>query len=178
MFDIRALAHFNFRQFSRYRNCNPVCRQALSTTVLIVLKIDLNNLFYVKDFCTPPVSLFYFCQIFMWFVLFSLSWSALWNSWACFVLYMHRKKGGGIMAAESVECVTPAQKVVDSIPTPYWLGQCRYNVIGWDWSHCLLALSLRQLINLSGIDLGIRTRDSLVADEDVKKPSKQNNHRH
>ena len=61
-------------------------------------------------------------------------------------------------------------------PTPYRLGRGQYNVTGWDRSHGLRALSrMWQLVKLSNVSLGIRLRYSLVADEDVKKPTNQQN---
>ena len=60
-------------------------------------------------------------------------------------------------------------------PAPFWLGRCRYNVTSRDRSHGLPALShVWHHIKLSDVSLGTRPRYSLVVDEDVKKPSKQN----
>ena len=51
----------------------------------------------------------------------------------------------GSAVAQSVECATPVEEVVDSIPAvppaPHWLGRCQYNVSGCDRSHGLPALS-------------------------------------
>ena len=60
-------------------------------------------------------------------------------------------------------------------PTPYWLGRCQYNVTGWDRGHGLPTLSRvwQHVKKLSDVSLGTRPRYSLVADEDVKKPTKQ-----
>ena len=36
--------------------------------------------------------------------------------------------GGAV--AQSVERSTPGEEVPGSIPAPYWLGRCQYNVTG------------------------------------------------
>ena len=64
-------------------------------------------------------------------------------------------------------------------PAPYRLGRCQYNVTGRDRSHGLRALSLVwQHIKLSDVCLATRPRYSLVADQDVKKPTNQPNKSH
>ena len=64
------------------------------------------------------------------------------------------------------------QKVLDLIPTPapYWLGQCQYKVTGLDRSHGLPAVSLCG--NMQNCQMSVLRLfgDSLVADEEVKKP--------
>ena len=60
-------------------------------------------------------------------------------------------------------------------PAPYWLGRCQYNVTGRDKSHGLPALSrMWQHVKLSDVSLGTCPRYSLVVDENVEKPNKQN----
>ena len=65
---------------------------------------------------------------------------------------------------------------LENEPAPYWLGRYQYNVTGWDKSHGLPALSrVWQHIKLSDFSLGTRPRDSLVVDEDIKKPNQPTN---
>ena len=81
------------------------------------------------------------------------------NLYVClFVVFFLLSIGGAV--AQWVECVTPGEEVLGSIPAPapYWLIRCQYNV------------TVREL---SGVSLGTRLRYSLVSDADVKKPTKE-----
>ena len=79
-----------------------------------------------------------------------------------------------LKVAQSVECTNPGGEALGSIPAPYWLGWCQYNVTDWDRSHGLPALSrVWQHVKLSDVSLGARLRYGLVVEEDVKKPTKQ-----
>ena len=70
--------------------------------------------------------------------------------------------------------ITKNDNTVESDVSAYWLGQCQYNVTGWDRSHGLPALSrMWQHVKLSDVSLGTRLRYSLVVDEGVKRPNKQ-----
>ena len=98
-------------------------------------------------------------------------------SWGCGQHCQICFRGGGGVA-QWVERTTPGQEVPGSIPAvaaaPYWLGWCRYNVIGWDRNHGLPTLSCvwRHLI-LSFVSLGACSQYSLVVVEDFKKPTNQ-----
>ena len=57
---------------------------------------------------------------------------------------------------------------------PHTRCLCQYNVTGWDRSHGLPDLShVWQHVKMSDVNLGTRPQYSLVADEDVKKPTNQ-----
>ena len=67
----------------------------------------------------------------------------------------------GGTVAQSVERMTPGEEIPDSIllwlPAPHWLGQCQYNVTGWDRS------------------LGTRPQYSLVVEGNVEIPNIETN---
>ena len=125
---------------------------------MIFLKLIFERGFMV---CTETCAFGLGCLIYMMLHVYVLVMSL-----SCYLFYSLMHTWHGL----NVKYPGPPRNGQDH----YRLGQCQYNVTGWDRSHGLPAVScVGQHLKLSDISFWTGLWYNLVINEDVEKPTKQ-----